>query len=68
MPMDVEAKRTRERAEYRRLVEKEAREKTEKGFKNGLEALKAFADLFESEEEMDEFVGAVHEWRGRGRT
>jgi hypothetical protein len=38
--------------------------KTEKGFKNGLEAFEAFADLFESEEEMDQFVAAVHEWRG----
>jgi hypothetical protein len=66
--MDLAEKHARERAEYRRLVDKEVREKTEKGFKNGLEALKAFADLFESEEEMDEFVAAVHEWRGRGRT
>jgi hypothetical protein len=68
MPMDLEAKYARERAEYRRLVEKEAQEKTKKGFKNGDQALKAFADLFESEEEMDEFAAAVQEWRGRGRT
>ena len=68
MPMDLEAKYARERAEYRRRVEEEVRKKTRKGFKNGEEALKAFADLFESEEEMDEFAAAVHEWRGRGRT
>jgi hypothetical protein len=66
--MDLEAKYARERAEYRRLVEKEAKEKTEKGFKNGEEALTAFAALFESEEELDEFAAAVREWRGRGRT
>jgi hypothetical protein len=66
--MDLAEKHARERAEYRRLVEEEARRKSDTGFKNGLEALKALADLFESEEEMDAFVAAVHEWRGRSRT
>jgi hypothetical protein len=66
--MDLSEKHARERAEYRRLVEEEARKKSETGFKNGLEALQAFSDLFESEEEMDQFVAAVHEWRGRSRT
>jgi hypothetical protein len=66
--MDLEAKYARERAEYRRLVDEEFERKRKTGFKNGEEALKAFADLFESEEEMDEFAAAVREWRGRDRT
>lgn len=57
--MGLSEKELRERAEYRRLVDEEFERKRKTGFKNGEEALKAFRDLFESDEEMDEYVGGA---------
>jgi molecular chaperone DnaK (HSP70) len=59
MPMELSEKQRRDRAEYRRLVDEEFERKRKTGFKNAEEALKAFRDLFESDEEMDEFMAAI---------
>jgi hypothetical protein len=59
MPMDLSEKEERDRAEYRRLVDEEFERKKKTGFKDGAEMLKAFRDLFESDEEMDEFMAGI---------
>ena len=41
------------RAEYRRQLDEEFKRKTR--YQNGAEALQAFRDLFDSDEEMEEF-------------
>jgi hypothetical protein len=45
----------RRRAQYRRELDEQFEEKKRTGFKNGAEALQAFRDLFDSDEEMEEF-------------
>jgi hypothetical protein len=57
--MELSEKELRERAEYRRLVDEEFERKRKTGFKNGAEALKAFRDLFESDEEMEAFMAGI---------
>jgi len=37
------------------------------GFKNGAEALQAFRDLFDSDEEMEEFGDTIEKWREEER-
>ena len=37
------------------------------GFKNGAEALQAFRDLFDSDEEMEEFGDTIERWREEER-
>jgi hypothetical protein len=48
-------------------VDEEFERKRKTGFKNGAEALKAFRDLFESDEEMDEFMAGIRRDRERER-
>lgn len=48
----TEAQRQR-RAEYRRQLDEEFKRKNK--YKNGAEALQAFRELFDSDEEMEEF-------------
>ena len=57
--MDLSEKEQRERAEYRCLVDEEFERKRKTGFKDAAEALKAFRDLFESDEEMEEFMARI---------
>jgi hypothetical protein len=59
MSMEFSEKHRRERAEYRRLVDEEFERKRKTGFKDAAEALKAFRDLFESDEEMEEFMARI---------
>jgi hypothetical protein len=59
MPMELSEKERRERAEYRRLVAEEFERKRKTGSKNAEGALTAFRDLFESDEEMEEFMAAI---------
>jgi hypothetical protein len=56
----------RVRAVYKRLLdEKQRRDRGEVvPEKDAVEALKDLYDLFEDDDEVDEFVRAVHEWRG----
>ena len=54
--MDLTEAQLRRRAEnHRRLHEEVERKKQAGGFQNGAEALQAFRDLFDSDEEMEEF-------------
>jgi hypothetical protein len=56
------------RAVYNRLLNKQQR--AEQGEpveqESAAEALRDLYDLFEDDDEVDEFVRAVHEWRGHG--
>jgi hypothetical protein len=62
------AHEARVRAVYRRPLDKKQRadrgEPVEED--DAVQALKDLYDLFEDDEEVDEFVRAVHEWRGHG--
>ena len=60
----TEAQRQR-RAEYRREVDELFKRKNK--YKNGAEALQAFRDLFDSDEEMEEFGGYLQEEREKER-
>ena len=54
--MDLTEAQLRRRAENRRRLHEEVeRKKRAGGFQNGAEALQAFRDLFDSDEEMEEF-------------
>ena len=54
--MDLTEAQLRRRAENRRRLHEEVeRKKQAGGFQNGAEALQAFRDLFDSDEEMEEF-------------
>jgi predicted Rdx family selenoprotein len=57
--MELDERELRERAEYRRLVDEEFERKRKTGFKDAAEALQAFRDLFESDEEMEEFMARI---------
>jgi hypothetical protein len=56
---------------HRRQREESQRELDElfarSGFKNGAEALQAFRDLFDSDEEMEEFGDYLRQMRGEER-
>jgi hypothetical protein len=60
----TEAQRQR-RAEDRRQPDEEFRNKTK--YKNGAEALQAFRDLFDSDEEMEEFGRYLQQMREEER-
>jgi hypothetical protein len=49
---------------YLQLIEEQERQKADRSFANAAEALEALAAIFESDEEIDEFVASVHRWRG----
>ena len=51
--MELTEAQLQRRAEYRRQLDEEFKRKTK--YKNGAEALQAFRDLFDSDEEMEEF-------------
>jgi hypothetical protein len=54
-----------QRAEYRRQLDEEFKRKNR--YKNGAEALQAFRDLFDSDEEMEEFGRYLQEEREKER-
>ena len=51
--MELTEAQLQRRAEYRRQLDEEFKRKNK--YKNGAEALQAFRDLFDSDEEMEEF-------------
>jgi hypothetical protein len=73
MPMkigdwELSEKDLREQAEdRRRLLEEVERKKQAGGFKNGAEMLQAFRDLFDSDEEMEEFGDYLQQMREEER-
>jgi predicted Rdx family selenoprotein len=67
MPMELSEPQLRRRAEYRRWLDKEFERKKKTGFKNGAEMLQAFRDLFDSDEEMEEFGNVVQRMREEER-
>jgi flagellar motor protein MotB len=68
MPMELSEKDLREQAEDRRqLLEEVQRKKKAGGFQNGAEALQAFRDLFDSDEEMEEFGDYLQQMREEER-
>jgi hypothetical protein len=73
MPMkigdwELSEKDLREQAEDRRqLLEEVERKKQAGGFQNGAEALQAFRDLFDSDEEMEEFGDFLQKMREEER-
>jgi hypothetical protein len=67
MPMDLSAKDLPERAEDRGQLLAEVDRKEAGGFRNGLEMLDAFRDLFDSYDEMDEFADALARMREEDR-
>jgi hypothetical protein len=68
MRMEMSELDRKQRAEYRReLHEQFERKKKQSGFKNGAEALQAFRDLFDSDEEMDEFGDYLQQMREEER-
>jgi hypothetical protein len=52
-PMELTEAQLQRRAKYRRQLDEEFKRKNK--YKNGAEALQAFRDLFDSDEEMEEF-------------
>jgi hypothetical protein len=68
MRMEMSELDRRQRAEYRReLHEQYERKKKLSGFKNGAEALQAFSDLFDSDEELEEFGDYLQQMREEER-
>lgn len=67
MPMELSELQLRRRAEYRRWLDEEFERKKKTGFKNGAEMLQAFRDLFDSDEEMDEFADLLERLREEER-
>ena len=67
MPMELSELQLRRRAEYRRWLDEEFERKKKTGFKNGAEMLQAFRDLFDSDEEMEEFGNVVQRVREEER-
>jgi hypothetical protein len=55
------------REEHLREIEEQERSKGDRRFRNAEEALKAFRDLFESDEEMDEFMAEIRRVREDAR-
>jgi hypothetical protein len=53
MPMELSERDLELRAEYRRELDEQFKRKNR--YQNGAEALEALRDLFESEEELEEF-------------
>ena len=65
--MELSERDLERRAEYRRELDEQFERKKKTGFKNGAEALEALRDLFESEEELDEFGRYIRQMRGGAR-
>jgi hypothetical protein len=65
MQMELSELDLQQRAEYRRQLDEEFKRKDK--FKNGAEALQAFRDLFDSDEEMEEFGRYLQEEREKER-
>jgi flagellar motor protein MotB len=66
--MDLTEAQLRRREENRRRLHEEVeRKKQAGGFQNGAEALQAFRDLFDSDEEMEEFGRSLQQWREEER-
>jgi hypothetical protein len=66
MPMELSERDLERRAEYRRELDEQFERKKKTGFRNGAEALEALGDLFESEEELEEFGRYIRQMRGEG--
>jgi hypothetical protein len=67
MPMVTPSEIRKEQEEYIREAEEAQRRKGVPPFKNGAEALQAFRDLFDSDEEMDEFADLLERLREEER-
>jgi hypothetical protein len=66
--MELTESQLKRRAENRRQLDEEIeRKKKAGGFQNGAEALQAFRDLFDSDEEMEEFGLSLQQWREEER-
>jgi hypothetical protein len=63
-PIELTESHRRERAEYRRTIHEEA---ARSKYKNAAQALEAFGDLFESDEEAEEFADYVQQMREEER-
>ncbi len=63
--MELTEAQLQRRAEYRREIDELFKRKDK--FKNGAEALQAFRDLFDSDEEMEEFGLYLQEEREKER-
>jgi ABC-type Fe3+-hydroxamate transport system substrate-binding protein len=63
-PTELSASHRRLRAEYRRRIHEEA---ARSKYKNAAEALEAFGDLFESDEEAEEFADYIQQIREEER-
>ena len=63
--MELTEAQLQRRAEYRREVDELFKRKDK--FKNGAEALQAFRDLFDSDEEMEEFGRYLQQEREKER-
>jgi hypothetical protein len=67
MPMATPSEIRKEQEEYIREAEEARRRNGVPPFKNGAEALQAFRDLFDSDEEMDEFADLLERLREEER-
>jgi hypothetical protein len=67
MPMATEAEIQKRREEYLRLADELQRRNGVPPFKNGAEMLQAWRDLFDSDEEMEEFGRYVQRMREEER-
>jgi hypothetical protein len=67
MPMATPSEIRKEQEEYIREAEEAQRQNGVPPFKNGAEALQAFRDLFDSDEEMDEFADLLERLREEER-
>jgi hypothetical protein len=64
---EMNERERRELAESRRELDELFERKKRTGFKNGAEAMQAFRDLFDSDEEMEEFGLYVQRMREEER-
>jgi hypothetical protein len=63
----TERARLQRRAEYRRELDEQFERKKKTGCKNGVEMLQAWRDLFDSDEEMEEFGLYIQQMREEER-
>jgi hypothetical protein len=67
MPMESPAETRKRQQEYLQLAEELQRRNGVPPFKNGAEALQAFRDLFDSDEEMEAFGDCIRRMREEER-
>jgi hypothetical protein len=67
MPMATPAEVRKRQEEYLRMAEERQRRNGVPPFKNGAEALEAFGDLFDSDEEAEEFADLIDQMREEER-